>query len=67
MVGEMARQYRATARMVAEQGHEVADHTMTHPQAPQTSRQRLRQEVQGAAKLLEEITGKKVRAMGMRT
>lgn len=60
MVGDMARQYPEVARKVANQGHEVADHTMTHPEAPKTDDQRLRREVQRAAQLLEQISGKKV-------
>lgn len=60
MVGEMARQYPGVVRKVAEQGSEVADHTMTHPEAPKADSQRLRREVQGAAQLLERLSGSKV-------
>lgn len=61
MVGEMAGQYPGVVRQVAAQGSEVADHTMAHPEAPQADGPRLRQEVRGAAQLLERIGGCKVR------
>ncbi|MDP4127152.1 MAG: polysaccharide deacetylase family protein [Bacillota bacterium] len=60
MVGEMARQYPGVVREVADQGNEVADHTMTHPEAPKVDSQGLMQEVGGAAQLLERISGRKV-------
>jgi len=60
MVGEMAQQYPKVVRMVIEQGHEVANHTMNHPEAPKVDSQRLRQEVLGEAQLLEQISGKKI-------
>ena len=60
MAGEMTQQYPKVVRKVTDQGHEVANHTMTHPEAPKVDRQRLRQEVREAAQLLEEISGKKI-------
>lgn len=60
MAGEMAQQYPEVVRLVAEQGHDVGNHTMTHPEAPKVNSQRLRQEVQGAAQLLERISGKRI-------
>jgi len=60
MVGEIAQQYPEVVRKVTEQGHEVGNHTMTHPEAPKVDSQRLRQEVQGTAQLLERISGKKI-------
>lgn len=61
MVGDMTQQYPNVVREVADQGHEVADHSMTHPEAPKVDSQRLRQEVQGTAQLLERISGKKIK------
>jgi len=63
MVGEIAQQYPKVVREVADQGHEVANHTMTHPEAPKVDSQRLRQEVQETAQLLERISGKKINYM----
>ena len=60
MVGEIAQRYPKVVRKVTEQGHEVADHTMTHPEAPKADSQMLRQEVRGSAQLLEQISGKKI-------
>ncbi|MDT8902397.1 polysaccharide deacetylase family protein [Anaeroselena agilis] len=59
MVGEMARRYPEVARQVADRGNEVADHTMTHPEAPRSDGRTLRREVQEAARLIETVSGGK--------
>lgn len=60
MVGENAGRHPAIVREVALKGHEVADHTMTHPEAPKADSRKLMREVRGAAELLEQLSGQKV-------
>jgi peptidoglycan-N-acetylglucosamine deacetylase len=60
MVGNFVRQNVALARRVAEAGHMVANHTMTHPPLFWQSATRIRQELADTTKVLEDATGKSV-------
>lgn len=59
-LGEQAERNKEIVARAVREGHEIANHTMTHPQAPKVSAEQLQQEVGENNKLLEEITGQKV-------
>lgn len=58
VVGEMAREHPELIRQILAEGHEIGNHTMTHPlNITRLSNEKLEEEVGGASKLLEEIAG----------
>jgi peptidoglycan/xylan/chitin deacetylase (PgdA/CDA1 family) len=58
IVGEMARENPDLIRRILAEGHEIGNHTMTHPlNITRLSREKLEEEVGGTAKLLEDIAG----------
>lgn len=61
LVGEQAARYPELVRRIAAEGHVVASHTMSHPEAPKASGDILRREVKENGELLQRITGMPVR------
>ncbi len=64
VVGSEAQRYPELVARLARAGHEVGNHSMTHPQSPNLAglpRTRVEAEVLGAAQVLENITGDPVR------
>ena len=63
MIGEKARAHPELAREVVRRGHEIGNHTLTHPQASFwcASPWRTWREIAGCQRVIEEITGKKPR------
>jgi peptidoglycan/xylan/chitin deacetylase (PgdA/CDA1 family) len=61
MVGEYVRQLPHLARRVAEEGHLVGNHTMSHPNLMYLSPGRVRQELSGCSRLLEDTVGAPVK------
>lgn len=59
VIGNQIEKHPEIARMVHEQGHELANHTYTHPAMAELNEEQLQQEVLQAEKLIEDITGKK--------
>ena len=59
LIGEHARRHPELAREIARRGHEIGNHTLTHPQATFwcAGPQRTAREIQNCQKLLAEITG----------
>lgn len=58
IVGEMARENPELIRRILAEGHEIGNHTMTHPiNITRLSPEKLDEEVGGTAKLLQEIAG----------
>jgi peptidoglycan/xylan/chitin deacetylase (PgdA/CDA1 family) len=58
IVGEMARENPDLIRRILAEGHEIGNHTMTHPlNITRLSHEKLEQEVGDTAKLLEDIAG----------
>ncbi|NJM37520.1 MAG: polysaccharide deacetylase family protein [Akkermansiaceae bacterium] len=60
MIGEKAKAHPELVREVARRGHEIGNHTFTHPQASFwcAGPWRTRREISQCQKVIEEITGK---------
>ena len=63
MIGEKVRAHPELAREVIRRGHEIGNHTLTHPQASFwcAGPWRTRREIAGCQQIIEEITGIKPR------
>lgn len=55
-VGENVSYYSDTAREVARRGHEIGNHTYTHPSAVKTGEQQLRQELRSCEEIIQSVT-----------
>ncbi|WP_449283014.1 polysaccharide deacetylase family protein [Leucobacter sp.] len=60
MVGRSIRSLPEVAQRVASEGHEIASHTMTHPDLTTLSLAKARREVRDVEKLLGDLTGRTV-------
>ncbi len=60
MVGASVRSMPEMAQRVAAEGHEIASHTMTHPDLTTLSAAKARKEVLDVEKLLGDLTGRTV-------
>lgn len=60
IVGQWAEKYPESARMIADRGHDIANHSYSHLRMGAIDIQKLRQEIVQCGKKLEEIAGKKV-------
>ena len=49
--------YPDMAKKIADAGHEIAMHSVSHPHMPQLSREEMQQELDGNAQMIQEITG----------
>jgi len=58
MIGRKAEMYPALAKEVADAGHEIANHTYTHPTLSSLGRDRVNYELQKAQEVLVSVTGK---------
>ena len=61
LIGEFVRQQPVLARAVAEAGHLIGNHTMTHPRLATQTGARIRAEIGDANRLIEDVTGAAVR------
>lgn len=63
MIGEKVRLHPELAREVVRRGHEIGNHTLTHPQAGFwcAGPWRTRREIVGCQQVIEEVTGSKPR------
>lgn len=61
LVGDYVRQIPATARAVAEAGHLIGNHTMSHPSLIWESPERVREQLAGCSATIEDVTGKAVK------
>lgn len=57
MVGDRVNDYAQTARMVAEQGSEIATHTLSHPNLAKLSAGEVRAELEQSIAAIERVTG----------
>ncbi len=63
MIGDKVRAHPELAREVIRRGHEIGNHTLTHPAGSFwcAGPWRTRREIEGGQQIIEEITGKKPR------
>jgi peptidoglycan-N-acetylglucosamine deacetylase len=59
MIGEQMKNHPEVVRQVAELGHEIGNHTFTHPKLSQLSLEDCIEEIDQTEKLIEEMTGRK--------
>jgi len=57
LTGNFVRDFPASARAIAEAGHRIGDHTITHPYLTQKSDAAVREEILGAARQITAVTG----------
>jgi len=60
VVAELADQYPDLIREIANRGHEIASHTVTHPSLPAQTPAKKRTEIQQSKDVLEELSGVEV-------
>lgn len=60
LVGYNVKQYKDFTKKVAEEGHLIGNHTMTHKDLTTLSDDEVKKELNDFAKLIEEVTGKPV-------
>lgn len=60
LVGYNVKQYKDFARKVSEEGHLIGNHTMTHKDLTTLGDEEVKKELNGFAKLIEDVTGKPV-------
>lgn len=63
VIGEKVRRYPGLAKEIVARGHELANHTMTHPQHSMWSAGpgRMRREIVECSEVIEEVTGQRPR------
>ncbi|WP_336135328.1 polysaccharide deacetylase family protein [Natronomonas amylolytica] len=60
VVAEVAQQYPDTIASIADAGHEIASHTLTHPLLTDLPQDEQRMELQRSRTVLEDVTGETV-------
>jgi peptidoglycan-N-acetylglucosamine deacetylase len=59
MIGEQMRDHPEVVKQVADLGHEIGNHTFTHPKLSELSIQDCSKEIEETEKLIEEMAGRK--------
>lgn len=59
LMGENAQEYPKLVKRMVKEGHEVGNHTYSHVDLSNMSRQQAREEVERAQEVIEEITGER--------
>lgn len=59
MIGTQIEKSLETAKAVHEQGHEIGNHTYSHPHLPELSSEEVRREMQLTEELIQQVTGAK--------
>lgn len=59
MIGEQMRNHPEVVRQVCDQGHEIGNHTFTHPKLSQLSIEDCLKEIEETEKLIEKMAGQK--------
>ena len=59
MIGEQMRNHPEVVEQVANQGHEIGNHTLTHPKLSQLSIQDCLKEIEETEKLIKKLAGRK--------
>ncbi len=63
LLGSHARQHPDLVRAIVEAGHQIGNHTFTHPDPWRVSSDSLRREVKRTTSVLEDLAGRPVRAL----
>lgn len=58
MLSQSAEKYPDLAKKVAEKGHEIANHSITHPDLKKVDKNQAKEEIETSKESLTEITGK---------
>lgn len=58
MLGEHVKKYPDVARRVAEEGHEIGNHTYGHPALVYYNKEELKEEIRACEKVIRETTGR---------
>ena len=58
VVGDFATKYPEAVKKIAEAGHEIGNHSNTHPHVNNLSLEKNREEIEACSKKIEQITGK---------
>lgn len=59
MIGEQMKNHPEIVKQVADDGHEIGNHTYTHPKLSQLSKAECLAEIEQTEKLIEELAGQK--------
>jgi polysaccharide deacetylase family sporulation protein PdaB len=59
VVGAWVDKYPESVKALFDAGHEIQNHSNTHPHMPQLSKEQMRDEIESSNKKIEAITGKK--------
>jgi polysaccharide deacetylase family sporulation protein PdaB len=59
VVGQWVDKYPESVKQLSDAGHEVMNHSNTHPHLPQLSREQIIKEIQSCDQKIESVTGKK--------
>jgi peptidoglycan-N-acetylglucosamine deacetylase len=59
MIGEQMRNHPEVVKLVTDQGHEIGNHTFTHPKLSQLSIHDCLNEIEETEKLIEKMAGRK--------
>ncbi len=62
MLGSRVEYYPDIAKNVADAGHQLANHTWTHPDLTKAGAEKVRNEINRTSSIIEEVTGKKATA-----
>lgn len=57
VLGEEVRQYPEATRKIVEQGHDIQNHSWSHPNLATASEQEVRRELERTQDIIEEVTG----------
>lgn len=59
LVGDWCKKFPESVALIANKGHEIANHSDTHADMPSLNKQRMIDEIENCSKKIEQITGKK--------
>src|SRR5688572_30827562 len=57
VLGEEVRQYPEATRKIVEQGHDIQNHSWSHPNLATATEQEVRRELERTQDIIEEVTG----------
>ncbi|MBJ7327988.1 MAG: polysaccharide deacetylase family protein [Chthoniobacterales bacterium] len=63
VIGSNVQAHPDIARRIVAEGHEIANHSWSHPQLPRLGAERLEQEIKNTTDIIEQTTGQRVTMM----